>query len=160
MIHHDDQLKLQAYLDGELAAREAADVLALLAASAEARQLLAELQFTAAALTGHEADLKHPEPHDFFWSKIRREIQRQEQSAAATPKTSWADWLLRRFAPVGALAVLTVSLVIWLLAHSAQESLPPTPAESDPRRRRRRWNSPLPMTWMSAPIRSATRNSK
>ena len=50
-MKHDDQLKLQAWLDGELPAREAAEVQAGLAATADGRALLAELRNTTAALS-------------------------------------------------------------------------------------------------------------
>ena len=55
------QLKLQAYLDGELPEGEAREVAGLLAQDAEARALLAELKNTRAALAGFEADIKLPE---------------------------------------------------------------------------------------------------
>jgi len=66
MIELEAQIKLMAYLDGELPEREAVEVREWLARDEEARALLAELQNTGAALAGHEAGLKLPETREFF----------------------------------------------------------------------------------------------
>ena len=103
------QLKLQAYLDGELPDGEARPVAGLLAQDAEARALLAELKNTRAALAGFEADIKLPESREFYWSKIEREIQRQ--SPKVEPERKFASpfaFFLRRLATVGAVAVLAI----------------------------------------------------
>ena len=100
------QLKLQAYLDGELPDGEAREAADLLAQDAEARALLAELKNTRAALAGFEADIKLPESREFYWSKIEREIQRQ--SPMIEPERKFASPLAffrRRLATVGAVAV-------------------------------------------------------
>jgi anti-sigma factor RsiW len=105
-MNQDFQLKLQAYLDGELAERETREVEAALAGDAEARALLTELRNTAGALAEFEAGLKLPETREFFWSKIQREIQRQDQAAAGlpTPVPFWRRLLI----PAGAFAALVV----------------------------------------------------
>ena len=83
-----------------------------LARDADAVALLAELRHTNAALAGSESEVKLPESREFFWSKIEREIQRQEQEPRAETQPSWF-WLLgwrRVLVPVGAVAALTVLL--------------------------------------------------
>ncbi len=123
MMNSEEQLKLQAFLDGELDAAEAAKVQAWLAREPEARQLLAELQNTQSALSGHEAELKLPETRDFFWSKVRREIERQEQAAPgrATARVSWLGWIRGQMLPLSGVALLAVMLsVMW--THSTGES--------------------------------------
>jgi anti-sigma factor RsiW len=101
------QLKLQAHLDGELSAREAREIEAALAADAEARALLAELRNTHGALAGFESEIKLPETREFYWSKIQREIQRQERAQPARP-SAWPTW--RRFlVPSGAFAALAIA---------------------------------------------------
>jgi len=103
------QLKLQAYLDGELPDGEARETADLLAQDAEARALLAELKNTRAALAGFEADIKLPESREFYWSKIEREIQRQ--SPMIEPERKFASpfaFFRRRLAPVGVAAVLAI----------------------------------------------------
>jgi anti-sigma factor RsiW len=109
----EQQLKLQAWLDGELPEAERRAVEASLAQDAEGAALLAELRHTNGALAGFEGEVKLPESREFYWSKIEREIQRQEQprSAAGVPGFEFlAGW--RRFlVPVGAVAALALLLI-------------------------------------------------
>lgn len=107
------QLKLQAYLDGELPASEAEELKALVAGDGDAQALLNELQFTKTALTGNEPEVKLPENRDFYWSKIRREIQRQVQVEPVEPVAPplfawWQRWRV----PVTGLAVAMALLVL------------------------------------------------
>src|SRR5688572_13666401 len=104
-MNQDFQLKLQAYMDGELSERETREVEAALADDAEARALLTELRNTAGALADFGNDLKLPETREFFWSKIQREIQRQGMAAQApTPVPLWRRFLI----PAGAFAALVL----------------------------------------------------
>jgi anti-sigma factor RsiW len=109
-MNEEFQLKLQAHLDGELPPDEAAQMARRLETDAEARALAAELKNTRAALAGHEAGVKLPESREFFWSKIQRDMARQEaaRERAAVPvrKTSWLTWGWRALIPAGALALV------------------------------------------------------
>jgi len=113
MMEFQDQLKLQAYLDGELPESESREWGARLASDPEASALLAELRQTRDCLAGHEAEVRLPETREFFWSKVQREIQRQEAPApdhrVERPALTWLRrWLL----PVSGLAAaLLVGLV-------------------------------------------------
>lgn len=131
-MNEDAQLNLQAYLDGELPAHEAAEVKAWLDRDDEARALLAELQNTSAALTGHETSVKLPESGDFFWSKIKGEIERQSraETAAPKPKASLATWFWRSLIPAGALA-LVCALVLRSASSQASEFTPEMDLASD-----------------------------
>jgi hypothetical protein len=106
MINPDFQLKLQALLDGELPVEDAARVSALLADNAEAKALYDELSHTKSALRGNETVLPLPETREFFWSKIQREIERENREVAPAPKLSWFAWLQRHFLPVSGVAIL------------------------------------------------------
>ena len=112
MMDLEAQLKLQAYLDGELPAGDAADVAAWLERDAEARRLLAELTQASAALAGHETEIRLPESRDFFWSKIRHEVERQERRPSPKPVTGWAGWLRAQLVPLGGIAALVVVLAV------------------------------------------------
>ncbi|MDB6121505.1 MAG: putative transrane anti-sigma factor [Pedosphaera sp.] len=116
MINHDSQLKLQAYLDGELSAKETAEVQNWIATDQDAQLLLAELQNTNAALVGFEAEIKLPETREFFWSKIQREIESQEKASARVSARpfSLGAWLQRHLVPVSgtAMAILVLLLVV------------------------------------------------
>jgi anti-sigma factor RsiW len=107
-MNEEAQFKLQAHLDGELPAGEAAEVEQWLARDPEARALLSELKNTNAALAGHEAEARLPETREFFWSKIEREIGRQSVATATATeparKSFWARWGWRGLAPAGGLA--------------------------------------------------------
>jgi len=111
-MDYDLQLKLQAFLDGELPAQEVSQLEARLAKDAQAQALLAELKMTTAALAGFETGVRHPESPEFFWSKIRREIERQPKPVApsrwAPVFAGWRRWL----APVGALAAGLVGVLL------------------------------------------------
>lgn len=114
-MKQDIQLKLQAYLDGELPSAEAASVADLIASDVEARALLTELTNTRAAIAAHEAEIKVPASREFYWSGIRREIERQEKSAP--PQSSGVSLfaLLRRMLlpASGLVAVLLAVTLAW-----------------------------------------------
>ena len=80
---NEQQLKLQAFLDGELPEREAREILAWTQRDRDAAALLAELKNTRQVMQKSEPHLSVPESREFFWSKIEREIQRGEPQAAA-----------------------------------------------------------------------------
>ncbi len=122
-MKQDLQLKLQAYLDGELPDGEAADVRELIARDREAQELVAELANTNAALTGHEAEVRLPESREFYWSKIKREIARLE-TPAAVPKQSdsWFGWAKRRWLPMSGLAAASCAAVLFMLLSGSSQA--------------------------------------
>lgn len=107
------ELRLQAYLDGELPTREADELKALLAGEPEARALLGELKFTKAALIGNEPEFKLPESREFYWSKIRREIERQERASATRPTVPEMVWWQKWLVPISGLAVAIALLLVF-----------------------------------------------
>jgi len=114
MMDYETQLKLQAYLDGELPEADSREMAKLLAQDQEAVLLLAELRNTRQALVAGEPQLSHPESREFFWSKIEREIQSQAPRPAPQPASWLASW--RRFlVPAGAVAGVVVVLLLSLV---------------------------------------------
>jgi anti-sigma factor RsiW len=112
-MKQDIQLKLQAYLDGELPPGEAQGMVDLIARDAEARDLLTELTNTRAAFARHESDLKVPATREFYWSQIQREIERQEKtSASSPPETSIFTTLRRLLVPASGLAVVMLAVAL------------------------------------------------
>ena len=111
-MDYDAQLKLQAFLDGELPEGEASATADWLARDREAAALLEELRNTDSALAGFEAGIQLPETREFFWSKVRREIQRLETPAPKpAPLPLFARW--RRFmVPASALALVVIGGVV------------------------------------------------
>ena len=111
MNNLEQELKLQAYLDGELPAAEAAAVERWLDQDAEMLALATELRHTKSALATGEPEVKCPETREFYWSKIALSIEvgeRQVERAAVRELPWWRKLLL----PVGALAALVVTLTM------------------------------------------------
>jgi anti-sigma factor RsiW len=115
MFDFDSQLKLQAYLDGELPSTDAQRVEQSLAQEPEARALIEELKATRSALAGFETGVPLPESRDFYWSKIQREIQRQSRAETAARTLPWAARLRQILLPAGGLAVLLVAALAALI---------------------------------------------
>ncbi len=92
-MDYEAQLKVQAYLDGELPEGEAGEVAEWPGRDPQTAALLTELRQTKEALAGFEAGIQLPESRDFFWSKIQRQIEREE--AAEQPGVAAAPWLVR-----------------------------------------------------------------
>ncbi len=108
-MDYDAQLRLQAFLDGELPEGEASEMANRVARDRESTALLEELRNTRSALAGFEAGIKLPESREFFWSKVAREIERLETPAPEpAPLPFFALW--RRFlVPASALALVIIA---------------------------------------------------
>lgn len=113
-MNHEQQLKLQAFLDGELPADEAREILAWTQRDGAAAALLAELKHTRQAVVNAQAPLPLPESREFFWSKIEREIQRREPHPAPAAKASVFTALRRWLLPAAAVSALVIA---GLVAH-------------------------------------------
>jgi anti-sigma factor RsiW len=112
-MKQDIQLKLQAYLDGELPSGEAKDMADLIARDTEARDLLTELTHTRAAFASHESDLKVSATREFYWSQIKRGIERQERTATSRPpETSIFTTLRRLLVPASGLAAILLAVML------------------------------------------------
>jgi len=119
-MNKEQQLKLQAFLDGELPEHEECEILAWTQRDAAAAVLLAELKSTRQAMVKSEPHLKVPGSREFFWSKIEREILRLEPSAVVAPQTLFFSTLRRLILPAGALAAVVIAgLVMHLGAPKA-----------------------------------------
>jgi anti-sigma factor RsiW len=105
-MNHEEQLRLQAYLDGELSSRAARRTAEYLAQEPAAQELLAELRQTKAILSAHESAVKVPATREFYWAQIERCLETAPQFVSARPILAWIKWLL----PIGAAALL----VFWL----------------------------------------------
>ncbi len=127
-MKEETKLKLQAYLDGEVSNRETRDTVDLLRKDNEAQSLFAELQFTKTALRGNEMEMKLPESRDFYWSKIRREIERQPKELARSFDGRWWKPAYARIA--AGLAAGCALLMISFLAFNAGTS-PSLPGEME-----------------------------
>jgi anti-sigma factor RsiW len=115
------ELKLQAFLDGELSEREAREVAAAIEADPEARKLFAELKTTASALRDNEPQLTVPESREFYWSKIEKAIECSEPEPVAPMLSFWIG--LRRIMVPAAGVALVLFLGIASLRMNSTDSL-------------------------------------
>lgn len=111
-MNEDRQLKLQAFLDGELPEAEAREVTHWIASDPDAAALHKELKNTRQALSGFEAGIKLPESREFYWSKIRREIEKQERTEAPNKETAQPGWLLRYLIPASTFAAVAIMAML------------------------------------------------
>ena len=105
------ELKLQAFLDGELDARETREVEALLAQDAQSAALMQELRWTKGAIVGSEAEVRLPESREFFWGKVERTIEASERLAASAP-AGRAWWTKLLYPATGLAAMVAVMFVV------------------------------------------------
>lgn len=113
MMEYQDQLKLQSYLDGELPEAGAREIAARIEGDQEASALLNELAQTHKALAGFEDGIKLPESREFYWSKIQREIRRQEIPAPTrAPQVPFLNRLRRFLIPATGVAVISLLALI------------------------------------------------
>ena len=110
MMDREAQLKLQAFVDGELPEAEARGVASRLAQDAEATALLQELRNTRQAFKQSEPDVKLPESREFYWSKIQREIERR--AVDPEPRQSESVWRLWRRILVPTSVVALLAMVV------------------------------------------------
>lgn len=106
-MNGDLQLKLQSWVDGELAGDEARRVESMVAENPAAAALAAELRMTRAFLADNEVARTVSDSREFYWSRIRREIERAEAPVAA-PAAAASFWgAFRRFmVPASGLALV------------------------------------------------------
>jgi anti-sigma factor RsiW len=115
MINHETELRLQAYLDGEVSSVEVGEISRLLDGDAEARALYEELKATKTLLIGNDVELKLPESREFYWSTIRREIERAEHVQSTNVSEAVASpWWMRFVAPACVLAAFGVFVAVSL----------------------------------------------
>ena len=109
MITLDLALKMQAYVDGELPAKEATQVARLVSADPEAQALLAELALTRSFMRGNEFDRPVPETREFYWSGISRAIQPGKSAVRSPTRVRAFPWI-RIVAALGGAACLALAV--------------------------------------------------
>lgn len=108
-MKHELELKVQAWVDGETSEREAARIAEWVARDAEAGILAGKLRSMRQAMVDDEPVIPVPESREFHWSKIERQIQREELASHRSPVSWLARWR-RLIIPLGAVAVLALAV--------------------------------------------------
>jgi len=111
-MKHDLEIRVQAWLDGQLPDHEARQVGQWIARDAEASALAAELGCVKQAMFRNEAPAVLGESREFYWGKIQRQIEREAAVPRLPQGPSWfARW--RKFmGPVAGVAALACVLLM------------------------------------------------
>jgi hypothetical protein len=110
-MKHEEELNVQAWVDGEVSLREGARIADWVARDAEAGAMAAELGSVRKAMIDSEVIVPLPETREFHWSKIERQIQRE----AMTPQRPAVSWLaqVRQFLlPLAGVTALACALTL------------------------------------------------
>jgi hypothetical protein len=110
-MNREAQLKVQAWLDGELGAGDVAEVLRLVREDPATAALARELKLSRQWLAAGEPHRPVPESREFYWQKIARELHPTETTPVvrAAPQ-GWGFWL-RWLVPAAAVVVLLAVLL-------------------------------------------------
>jgi anti-sigma factor RsiW len=121
-MKHDLELKVQAWLDGELPDHEARRIGDWVAGNAEASALAAELGCIRQAMVRNETAADLGESREFYWCKIERQIQREAGSRRPDDLPWYARWRKYMGSLAGAAALACVLLMaVWQRAPSFDE---------------------------------------
>jgi hypothetical protein len=111
-MKHEDKLRIQAWMDGELAPKEAAQIATLIEENPEALALSEELRMVENALHFGEKSEILDDSRDFYWSQIERQIDTGEPlpEPYVGPVTASTN-LLRWVVPVGSLGAIVILMM-------------------------------------------------
>ena len=125
-MKHEDKLRIQAWMDGELAPKEAAQIATLIEQNPEALALSEELRVVENALHFGEKPVILDDSRDFYWSQIERQIDAEEPlpEPYAVPVTVSSN-LLRWMVPVGSLGAIVILMMNFgAMSPQTQPSVP------------------------------------
>lgn len=127
----ETQLKLQAWLDGELPAADEREVRRLMERDPQAAALVRELQLTRDWLAAGEVIHPVPETREFYWSQIARRLTPRETSGAAPARFGrvWRRWLAW-LAPATAFALVLAWWLVPRLIPAQRAAAHPTEIET------------------------------
>ncbi len=111
-MNWEQQLELQAWVDGELSESDARRVAAMVESNATARALAEELRMAKAFISANEPVVAVPESRDFYWSQIRRRIESAETVREPVAGLSWSLVWRRLATPLSGLALVAFLAVI------------------------------------------------
>lgn len=106
-----DRIKIQAFLDGELAPQESVKISDLIDSDLEARTVADELKSVQKLLKYGENELKLEDSRDFYWSQVHRQIEAGNSNLLEQSRPSNAPRMenpLRWILPIGSMAAIVV----------------------------------------------------
>ena len=131
-MKQEDRLKIQAWIDGELASQESEKIAALVDSDLEAKAASQELKSLQKILKSGENDAKIEDSRAFYWSQIQQQIesekltdarvssQPQELVARSSEQPGLLQWLL----PAGSLIAISALILNYEAANPNQTSNP------------------------------------
>ena len=131
-MKHEDKLRIQAWMDGELAPKEAAQIATLIEENPEALALSEELRVVENALHFGEKPVILDDSRDFYWSQIELQIEAGEPlpEPYVSPVTASSN-LLRWMVPVGSLGAIVILMVNFgAMSPQPQPSVPDVISEA------------------------------
>ena len=112
-MKHEFELKIQAWVDGELAPAESQKIARRLQEDPQAGRLAQQMRLLKQWMAGNEAHIVVPESRQFYWSQIERRIQAE----AAKAPVLCAPWWIRVWrlaAPLAGVAAMAAGVVFAL----------------------------------------------
>lgn len=113
-MNTNQQLEIQAHVDGQLPEADARRVERQIADDRDVAALAAELRFVRDTVRSAEPERAVPETREFYFSQIRRRITAAEQAAtrAGAAPAGGLGWLRRLLAPVTGVALVAAVVMI------------------------------------------------
>ena len=113
-MNTNQQLEIQAYVDGQLADSDARRVERQLVDDPAGAALAAELRQVRDAIRSGEPVMSVPETRDFYFSQVRRRIEAEEKIAARAPAPAVGgfNWIRSMLLPAVGVACLTAVAVL------------------------------------------------
>ena len=107
------ELKLQAWIDGEVSPSEARRLAELAERDPQVSELVQELRMTHQLLAENPPEMAVPETREFYWSNIERQIQKlsaEPEAVSARTFAGWRRWTasLAGMAALGAMVLLAI----------------------------------------------------
>ena len=137
-MKQEDRLNIQAWLDGEISSKKAAEIAEAVETDASARTLADELKAVESALKIGEKPTFVDDTREFYWEQIERQINAEELMPVAKNEPNLASAhsgsLLRWLIPVGSLAAIFAIMLNFDSVNSADpdQSLDEVIAPSPP----------------------------
>ncbi len=113
-MKQEDRLKIQAWLDGELAPKESARIADLIDNDLEAKELAEDLRAMQKALEVGEKKAVFDGSREFYWSQVERQIEAEEpitDNAQPELVSGSLGNALRWLIPVGSLAAISALML-------------------------------------------------
>ena len=115
-MKQEDKLKIQAWLDGELAPQESARIADLIDNDLEAKELSEDLRAMQKALEVGEKTAVLEDSREFYWSQVERQIEAEEpitENAQPELVSGSLGNALRWLIPVGSLAAISAFCLLY-----------------------------------------------